>query len=476
MFIGRKQELQALEALYARHDYEMVVLYGRRRVGKTALIDEFVRGKPVVYISALQQSSKLNLELFSHEVYRCFGIPEGTPGFPDWRSALDYLVDRAKEAKSGERKPFVFVFDEFPYAAEADRALPSLLQVAIDHGFKNTPVMIILSGSNQGFMESEVLGSKSPLFGRRTAQIRLQPLDYYDAAGFLGDAGSEERVDYYATFGGTPYYLERIDPKKSYRENVVDLIYSKLGMLGEEPMMLLREETRDPAIYYSVLQAIAAGSNTPKLIAEHAGLETSAISNYLKTLMDLGLVERMVPFGENVLTSRKSRYAIGDPFFAYWFRFVARKLAVIESGGGPGLAKSSAFGEVFETYVGGRFENICRQWLVRQNVAGDLPFPATRFGKWWGNDPQAREQTDIDVVVANDEEQRILLGECKWRNSFNEVEAIDKLQACAGLVKGFPIGKTEFLLFSKNRVGKETLERYRGDRRMRFVATDDLYR
>ncbi|WEV67354.1 ATP-binding protein [Bifidobacterium sp. ESL0769] len=475
MFIGRKQELQDLEALYARKDYEMVVIYGRRRVGKTSLIDEFVRGKQVLYVTALQQSSKLNLELFSQEVYRCFGIPEGTPGFADWRSALNYVVARAREVKAGTRKPFIFVFDEFPYAAQAEPALPSLLQIAIDHGFKNTPVMIILSGSNQGFMESEVLGSKSPLFGRRTAQIKLQPFDYYDAAQFLPKATATEKVEYYATFGGTPYYLERIDSAKSYRENVIDLVYSKLGMLSEEPMMLLREEMREPAIYYSAMQAIAAGSNTPKLIAERAGLEVSAIGKYLKSLMGLGLVKRLVPFGENPIKTRKSLYVVGDPFFAYWFRFVAPKASIIETGGGAALAKSSAFGEVFATYVGGQFEDVCRQWLVRKNVAEELPFVATGFGKWWGNDPAAHEQTDIDVVAANDDEKRIIIGECKWRNSFNETEAIDKLKARAGLVKGFPVDRTGFILFSKNRVSKPTLEHYRNDERMSLIAADDLY-
>lgn len=470
-FVARDHELSVLSRLFDSDSFEMVVLYGRRRVGKTALIDEFVKDKRCLYFTALQQSSKLNLQDFSRAVLNFFGLPESTPSFGNWSDALLFVAEWAREL--GDR--FVFVFDEFPYAAAGEPALPSMLQIAIDHGFLNTNVTMILSGSNEGFMESEVLGRKSPLYGRRTAQIRLQPFDYADAAKFLPNTAPQELVQYYAAFGGTPYYLARIRETDGFESNVLRLMFDSLGALREEPMMLLRQELREPSAYYSVLQSIAMGNTTPKLIAEHAGVEADAIGNYLKTLAGLGLIERNVPFGDDPNKSRKGIYAIADPFFAYWFRFVGRNMGLIESNISEPVARKLAFGPAFDTYVGQQFETICRQWLIRQNAAGRLPFIATQFGKWWGNDPIAREQTDIDEVAADPLDKRILLGECKWRNTLNETEAIERLRRRAGLIRGYSADDTWFMLFTKNPVGESTRNRYANDDHMELLAACDLY-
>ncbi|MDF7665615.1 ATP-binding protein [Bifidobacterium sp. ESL0745] len=476
MFVGREHELETMQRLYESNKFEMIVVYGRRRVGKTALIDQFTSDKRTLYFTATQQSTQLNLTEFTRTACRFFDEPESTPTFASWRAAFDFILRRTQREKAEGAKPYVFVFDEFPYAAQAEPGLPSTLQIAIDHGFKSTGVTMILSGSNEGFMESRVLGGKSPLYGRRTAQIKLKPFDYYDAGKFLPDTPNEERVEYYAAFGGTPYYLAAIDPSASFSDNVKRLMFDQLGLIYDEPMMLLREEMREPALYNSVLQAIANGNSTPKRIAEHAGMEVSSASQYLRTLVDLGLVERKIPFGDNPQKSRKGMYVIADPFFAYWFRFVGPNVDAIERGIGAQAAENNALGEAFFTYVGQQFENICLQWAVRRDGTDDLPFFATQFGKWWGNDPVAKEQTDIDMVAANPTSGQILLGECKWRNSFDESDAIAKLQARTGLVPGFPAEKTQYILFGKREVDKATRKRFEGNGTMRFVSTDDLYR
>lgn len=325
-------------------------------------------------------------------------------------------------------------------------------------------------------MESEVLGGKSPLYGRRTAQIRLLPFDYADAAKFLPATSPRDRVNYYAAFGGTPYYLARIRESEGFESNVLHLMFDPMGALHEEPMMLLREELREPAAYYSILQSIAAGNATPKLIAEHAGVDTDAIGSYLKTLVSLRLIERIVPFGDDPVKSRKGMYMVCDPFFAYWFRFVGRNMSILDSNIGESVARSLALGPGFDTYVGQQFETICRQWLIRHNAKGELPFLATRFGKWWGNDPAAREQTDIDVVAADPQNRKILLGECKWRNSFNEDEAIARLRRRSGLVRGFPSDCAWFALFSKNPVGEATARKCQADDHMMILDANDIYR
>ena len=470
--MAREHELETLERLYVSDSFEMVVLYGRRRVGKTALIDEFAKDKRTLYFTAMQQSAKMNLEDFSRTVAAFFDLPASTPAFAGWREALWFVAERLEA--TGER--IVFVFDEFPYAAASEPALPSILQIAIDHGFLKTNVTMILSGSNEGFMEQDVLGRKSPLYGRRTAQIRLLPFDYVDAAKFLPATPSEERIRYYAAFGGTPYYLARINEREGFETNVLRLMFDTLGVLREEPMMLLRQELREPALYYSILLSIAGGRTTPKLIAEHSGVDVDAVGAYLRTLVGLRLIERKVPFGDDPDKSRKGMYVIADPFFAYWFRFVGRHIGMLEGNVGEAVARKLAFGPAFDTYVGQQFETVCQQWLVRRNAAGELPFIASRFGKWWGNDPVAREQTDIDVIAADPLEKTLLVGECKWRNSFDESEAIGRLRHRSSLLRGYRADDAWLTLFSKHPVADSTKERYAGDMRMTFVSVEDLYR
>lgn len=460
VFIGREHELKALRTLYERDQFDMIVVYGRRRVGKTSLIDEFAKGRKTLYFTALQQSPALNLQAFSERVYEFFGMPDVLPAFASWQAAFSFISQRAQV---NPREPWLLVFDEFPYAAASEPSLPSVLQIAIDHGLKNTSVTMILSGSNEGFMESHVLGSKSPLYGRRTAQIHLQPFDFLDAARFLPSTTPEDLVRYYATFGGTPYYLALLDSTASYEENVRALIYDKLGLLYEEPMILLRQELREPGQYYSVLQAVASGSSTPKLIAEHACVETNAVNGYLRTLEGLNLVRKQVPFGDDPAKSRKGMYLIDDPFFAYWFRFVSRRIDAIERNTATGtiVARSVTESPAFATYVGQRFELICMQWLAHANGAGRLPFLATTFGKWWGTDLRVREQTDIDVIAADPESQNILLGECKWRNMLDETQAIDALHARTGLVRGYK--RHHYALFTKNPVSEGTKAKCEAD-------------
>ena len=470
MFVGRKQELATLEQQFSRHRFEMTVIYGRRRIGKTALIDQFVANKKTLYFTALQRSSAINLHLFTIQIANFFELPT-LPDFTDWYSALQFIIAQAKTLN--ER--FVFVFDEFPYAALMSESLPSEMQIAIDHGFKDLNCMIILSGSNEGFMESEVLGYKSPLYGRRTSQIRLQPLNYTAIGEFVPQSSVFDCINYYATFGGTPYYLTQLDPDADFETNVLNLCFNQLGLLHEEPMMLLREELREPALYASVLQAIAGGSSTPKIIAEHSGVDPNSINKYLRILEELGLVSRNVPFGERPEKSRKALYSIKDPFFAYWYQFVAPAQSAIESHAGQNAARQLAFNDAFTTYVGQQFEVICLQWLLKHNGENEencaVPFLATQFGKWWGNDPRKREQTDIDIVLGNPQTKQLLMCECKWRNTLKETEAVEALRDRVGLIRGY--GETHLMFFSKYPISDATQRKYEGQ--VTFISAEQLF-
>ena len=434
MFVGRLKELEALDTMWEQSTFQMMVLFGRRRVGKTALLDEFSKDKNTLYFTARQQTTQNNLRDFSHAIQRFFHLPEGIFSFNTWQDAFDFIIEQIKNR--AER--FLLVFDEFPYAAMADSSLPSVLQVAIDHGFANTNTMMVLCGSNEGFMESEVLGYKSPLYGRRTGQLRLKPFDVFDTAKMLDFAKIEDVIKYYATFGGTPYYLRQIRPDLSYEQNTVNLLFSSSGLLYEEPLMLLRQELRDPTVYNSVMDAIGGGATKQNKIADQAGIQpVTSLSKYLHTLQDLGLVEREVPFGEDSSRSRKGLWRPADPFFAFWYRFVSPNIVNVENGQGELAARHLVFGPALDTYVGQQFETVCMQWLWRVNGTNRLPFVALQSGKWGGGNPKTRQQTDIDVIAANEAEKSILLGECKWKNDLNVADTITALRARTDLVTGY---------------------------------------
>ncbi|NMN02454.1 ATP-binding protein [Bifidobacterium panos] len=469
MFVGRSKELQVLNDMWERSSYQMMVLLGRRRVGKTALLDEFSKDKRTLYFTARQQTPANNLRDFSRAVYGFFNFPESTPPFATWQDALDFIVSKVQ----GEGERFLFVFDEFPYAAISDNSLPSVLQIAIDHGFKNTNSMLVLCGSNEGFMESEVLGYKSPLYGRRTGQIRLKPFDVFDTARMLDFAGAQDVIKYYATFGGTPYYLQQIQADRSYERNVTDLLFNTSGLLYEEPLMLLRQELRDPTVYGSVMEAVGGGATKQNKIADRAGITpVTSTSKYLKVLEDLGLLERQVPLGDNPARSRKGLWKVKDPFFAFWYRFVSPNIVSVENGNGELAARSLVFGPTLDTYVGQQFEEVCQQWLLRANGEGKLPFTALEFGRWWGSDPNAKQQADIDAVAANSQTSEILLAECKWKNDLNVSETIATLRSRANLIPGYE--KHHFALFVKTDGLASIARRQRGDKELMVVSANDI--
>ena len=466
MFVGREHELATLDALYGSDAFEMLVLYGRRRVGKTALVEEFCRGKNVLSFTAQMQADRDNLFDFSRAVAACFGLPESTPAFSSWTDALAFVADQAH----GER--LVMVIDEFPYACKSNSALPSAFQVAIDKHFKASNIFMILCGSDQGFMEDEVLSEKSPLYGRRTAQIKLRPFDYFDAARMMPDCPPEEKLSYYASLGGTPYYLEGIKADKSYVENMIDLFFSPSGRIFDEPGMFMRQELREPMVFNSVMRAISNGANKQGEIANAVGISQGSMGFYLKSLISLGLVEKVVPFGESE-RSRKGVYRICDPAFLFWYRFVAPYVSAVERGLGGSVGRRLLESDRTSEYEGHLFERVCTEWLVRRGRDGKLPIEMTSIGSWWGTDPAVRQTVDIDVVAADDIDKKLLVGECKWRNEINETAVLDTLRGRSRLIVGYR--SCDLYLFTKNPVSSATRRRESGDARVHFVDAGEMF-
>lgn len=476
-FTGRKHELSELNRLYRKNEFQMVVLYGRRRVGKTTLAFEFAKDKPTLAFTAKVQSDAMNLADFSRTINEHFGLPLGT-AFSSWDQAFSFVARQARE------QHLVFIFDEFPYAASASSGLLSSLQAIIDHQLSHTNIFFIITGSNQGFMKEKVLGDAStgfvralgernPLFGRRTAQIHLAPFSYLEAAQMLANTEPEQLVAYYACFGGTPYYLSMIDEDQTLLENLGRLFFTKEGLLYEEPLMLLRQELREPAVYSSILDAIANGANRQHQIADRVGEERTKVGKYMLTLRSMGLIRRTAPFGENAQTSRKGIYQLAEPCFAFWYRFVQRHIDAIEQHAGSLVLLETLQPDILVTYTGHWFEEICRAWLIDQAKLGETPFTPTAFGSWWGTNPATRQQEEIDVVIGNPARKQLLVGECKWRNQVNEREALELLAERARLVPGYE--QTWRALFTKEPVSTSTRARYADDRVL-FVCAEDIYR
>lgn len=417
MFLGREKELASLERMYKKENFQMAVVYGRRRIGKTALLNQFIMDKKSLYLPAEEVNDSLNLQKFSKLLGEKLGIKH-FPAVDDWNSFFTII----KEQLGNEH--LVMVIDEYPYAASANKSLNSILQHVIDYEFKETNIFLILCGSSMSFMENQVLGEKSPLFGRRTGQLKINPLDYYDSARFYPNVSDEDKIRYYACIGGTPYYLSLIDPELSFSENLRELYFEISGYLLNEGILLMKQEFREPANYNAVLQAIASGANTLREIVGFTKLESSFVSKYLLTLQELNYIQRVIPFGSNPLKGKISQYQITENFLAFWYRFVFPVRAEIERGDGA-LYFSSALADLSD-FIGPLFEEVTRQYLRRMNAQGKLPFVARSFGRWWGKDRQGAVQ-ELDIVVESVDGKELLVGECKWRNSFKVAKAVEVL-------------------------------------------------
>lgn len=418
MFFGREKELESLEKMYNKGNFQMAVVYGRRRIGKTSLLNEFVKDKKSLYLPAEEVNDSLNLQKFSTLLGKQLGI-NNFPMVEDWQTFFLLIKEQLGQQR------LVLVIDEYPYAATANKSLNSILQHIIDYDFKETNIFLILCGSSMSFMENQVLGEKSPLFGRRTGQLKINPLDYYDAALFYPSASDEDKIKYYATVGGTPYYLSLIDPTLTFEENIKELYFEISGYLLNEGILLMKQEFREPANYNAVLQAIASGSRTPNEIVGFTKLANTHVSKYLLILQELNYIERIIPFGANPLKGKTSQYQITENFIAFWYRYVFSMRAEIERGNGD-IYHTLAMNNLSE-FMGPIFEEITRQYLRRLNVDLKLPFIAKNFGTWWGKDKQGVVQ-EIDVVVESAVSKALLLGECKWRNTFKVEQTIETLK------------------------------------------------
>lgn len=463
MFLGREQELGLLGELYASKRFEYLVLHGRRRVGKTSLLKEFCKDRSVIFYSAQAKNDSLNLSDFSKTLQLHFsGSSYGT--FSDWKSALSYLTDHISE----ERRTMVII-DEFPYIAEENPTIKSILQHTIDHMWKDKNLFLVLCGSSVSFMERDVMGSKSPLYGRATSILQLSCFDYLQSARFFPNYSNEEKLLCYGILGGVPCYLAAFSDGMSITRNIEQNILRMGSFLKDETQNLLKMELREPAIYNSIFEALATGSSRLNDIAQKIHEEQTKCSKYIKTLKSMKLVDKITPATEKE-SSKKSIYQISDNFFQFWYHFVFANKSYFEL-----LGDESAASEIFDNlsaYMGAIFEKVCMQYLIRLAKQRELPFIPHTLGRWWGNNPNTKKQDDIDILALDAHKQSAIFCECTFRNKqFGMDEYKDFFRA----VEVFShIENRFYYLFSKSGF-TQTVQNQAKEDGVRLFGLDDLF-
>ena len=416
MFVGREAELKALEDLYGEDRFQFVPITGRRRVGKTRLIEEFIKDKPSVMFKAVPGSESMNLSLFNELV-----SGDSDP------LRLDRILWRAEERSSGGR--LIVVIDEYPNLVEDARHNSGLINNFIEAVKDTSRLFLILCGSSMSIMESEVMGKKSPLYGRRTGQIRLRPFDFETSLEMLKGFEIADAVVIYGLVGGIPYYLEQFDPGRSIEDNIRDRYLDPFGVIAGEPELMFLTEFRKPATYYAVIHAISKGRRTPSEIGQITGMKRDMVSHVLGRLVLLGFVEKDEPFGRG--GTKDLHYIVKDRLLASYFRFVYP----VQGNGSDSEVEAvfSYMSDNLNQYLGHVFEDICAEFVRKHGYS--------KVGRWW------KGPVEIDIVASND--HSILFAECKYRNELTDADLIDDLMDKSKDIgtRGLDVG---YALFSRS--------------------------
>ncbi|ASJ08579.1 ATPase [Thermococcus siculi] len=388
-FVDRKRELEILEELYNR-GANLIVVYGRRRVGKTTLLRKFLKDKRGIYFLCSQRGYEKDLERFSEAVSEFLGMPVKFDSFED---AFRFLAKHGK---------LVVVIDEFPYLIEAYRPIVSVFQEIVDLIIKDSQVTLILSGSSVGMMERKVLSYKAPLYGRARGIMKLKPFRFFDMMEWYG-RDFEKLVRLYGVTWGVPRYMELLNDGSD--KEIIANFFEPTAFLFNEARLLLMEELRNPTTYAQIIEAIALGKTRLTEIAQYAMMEAKDLPAYLRVLQELGIVKREVPVTKKV--SKRGIYTIEDEYFRFYYRFVSPHYEDIE-----GLNPEPAiedFRKNFNTYLGTTFEKVAKEFLIMLSGKGYLPSRYHRFGRWW------HKGEEIDLIALNERERKALFVEVKWK-------------------------------------------------------------
>ena len=460
--LGRKEELNHLNELYESNDFEFLVMYGRRRVGKTTILQEFAEHSNSIFFPAREKNDALNLEDFSKVVQYHFDH-NFIASFSSWEDAFNYISSKVEQRTT-------IIIDEFPYIIEENSSIKSILQHVIDLSWKNKNIFLILCGSSVSIIENDVMGRKSPLHDRQTSSLEIKPFDYLESSAFFKNYTNEEKLLTYGILGGIPRYLEAVDSNISIKKNIETKIIRNGAYLHEEPDNLLKAELREINVYSSILSAIANGRNKIIDIANFIHEDRTKVAKYLITLQTLRLIEKRVPCGESE-TSKKSIYVIKDNFFKFWFRYEFTNNSYYAMLGAKEASKEIM--DDISNLMGDAFEDICKEYIIRLAKQRKLPFIPYHLGKWWGTNPVIKAQDDVDLLAIDKTGKKAIFIECKFTS---QPMPYDEYEDLVTATKAFPNIKEKHLWFiSKSGYTASVVEQAKKDSTT-LLTIDDLFK
>jgi AAA+ ATPase superfamily predicted ATPase len=462
MFFGRKEELDYLNQCYTSDGFQFIVVYGRRRVGKTMMLSEFAEGKRVIYHMAEEASSHLQIEALSEVVLSTLGKPSYLDRLDSYEKIISYVADRCKDER------LLLILDEFPYLASNDKGLISKLQKWVDLNLKNSKLMLILCGSSVSFMEDKILAHKSPLYGRTTGQMEIEPFDFYGARKFFESYTPEEQVKAYGIVGGVPLYLDLWNPNLDLSENIKALFLGSFGSLYEEPHNILKQELREPMLYSSIINAIATGASRLNEIATKVGEPADKTGVYLKTLMLLKLVRKIKPAYEKE-KSRRTIYKLDDALFRFIYRFIYPNRLLIKQKKDEVILEDKIM-PYLSDFTGPVFEKVCMDYLIRESSMDRLGFYIEEIGPWWGNDPVKKQEAEIDIVASGG--GHAIIAECKFSNEKQGMEVLTKLMHRGTLLKTEDV--LEYWIFSQSGFSESLLKKAEEDASIKLVLLEEM--
>ncbi len=432
-FVNRRRELQFLEEAYGKNTAQLLLLYGRRRIGKTELVKQFAKNKPHLYFLADERGDIFNIQ----ELKKIMAVYLNDPLFE--KAAIQDWVELFHEFAQRMPRKTLIAIDEFPYLIKENKAIPSLFQKIWDLYLSKTDCMLILLGSSISVMETEVLGYHSPLYGRRTGQWKVEPLQFKELHAFF-PYSMEEQIACYAILDGIPLYLLQFNPEKDVIENMLTTVLRKGEFLYQEAEILLRQEVREPSHYFAILKAISFGMHSFGDIVHFSQLDKTIVSKYVENLQRIHIIEKEFPVTQHRET-RNARYIFTDNYFHFWFHFVYPNKSLIEEDKQDILWKKIK--EDFHLYVSTKFERLCRTSLYA--VGEKLHFVPEKAGRWW------HKEKEIDVVALNEQNNAILFAECKWQEHVSAQKVLHELREKAAFVDWNNNKRTEYyVIFAKS--------------------------
>ena len=402
-FVDREEELATLESEYRRKGSSLVVLYGRRRVGKTTLLSRFIENRKALFFLASEESEAINRAAFKERAADFTGNDLlRQVDAKNWDVIFKAIVDyRCSEKK-------IIVIDEFQYIGKSNPAFPSVFQRIWEEQLKSANVMVVLCGSLVSMMRSQTLAYDSPLYGRRTAQIRMKQIPFSYYGEFFPGRSLRQQIERYAITGGVPKYIELFGDEDDLYGSIDRHVLNRSGYLYDEPHFLLQQEVTEIGSYFSIIRAIAAGNTKLSAISRMLEVKATSLTKYLKTLIDLDILEREVPVTEqNPERSKKGLYRIKDNYIRFWFAFVYPNMSFIESGNKQ-IVMSKIKANLVDNHIAYVYEDVCREYMWQLNAEGKWGFNFSKIGRWWDS------KDEIDIAALDEEGRNLILGECKF--------------------------------------------------------------